>query len=264
MLLLVNFCFFAFFSLGLTQVLVISGRGGRCAVPVGDYFISLFMISALNWSNRHGYDFKMRTNHSFLHLNNHYAKIGHLMEEMQLNLTSEKYKWIMWLDNDTLVTNPQDSLPLGNLYGEYDIIMEGNWKEFEASPIDMYQALNTGVILMRICQASLEFLQELVNCVQEDISSQLVGKFINWESLQDQKIITWMLWKNPGKWKVFLDQRTILNGYWTCYPPSLEKRPLIKHWAGCKFCERGDISEEKRGKCIADFMASWRTLNLGE
>ena len=250
------------FGVAFSEVLVISGRGGRCPVPIGDYLISLFMITATDWCNRHRYSFKMRSTQPFPKLVNHYAKIGHLLDEMQANPTTERFKWFMWLDNDTLVTDPSRSLPLEQLYSGADIVMEGKRSELEENPVDMLRVLNTGVILLRNCAASLEFLQNVAFWAEKDMSAELEGQFVNWESLQDQKIITWLLWKRQAQWRILLDGRGILNGYWTCYPPCHPKKPLIKHWAGCKLCEVGNVTSEKRDNCINDYLATWRQLNL--
>jgi hypothetical protein len=250
-------------SVVISRVLVISGRGGRCSVPIGDYFISLFIISTTDWCNRHGYSFKMRSSQSFPHLVNHYAKIGHLLDEMRANYTRERFDWFMWIDNDTLVSDPIQSLPLEGIYSNVDIVLEGRKNELEKTPVDMFSALNTGVILLRNCPASVEFLENVAYWAKKDISKELEGQFVNWQSLQDQKIITWLIWKRKADWKILLDERGILNGYWTSYSPfSPEKRPLIKHWAGCKFCEIGSISGEKRQKCIDDYLSTWHQLNL--
>ena len=114
------------------------------------------------WCSRHDYQFSFRTNNAIKALNSHWNKIGHLLDLFENHPQQiSKFQWLMWIDNDTLITRPDSALDLKQYSSSIDIVIAGDLNEFNKDPVDMYKALNTGVIILRNSQGSIKFLREI-------------------------------------------------------------------------------------------------------
>lgn len=269
------------FSLNLnnTALLIISARSSkRCHFPEGDFLISLFQKSLTDYSNRHGYSFSFRSDTPFVALQGHWNKIGQLMEALNSE-NINKYNWIMWIDNDTLVCQPSRPLDF-HKYDDYDVIIKGVPGEFEKElpeKIDMYKALNTGVILMKVNDASRNFLNEISAMAlwsAEEKRERLREKFVNYENIQDQAVITYFVYQSMMAKKlnnlapkadairIYIESDDYLNGYWETHQGSLAEKVLFKHWAGCKFCEEAEVNPTLKQKCTADYLQDYTRFHI--
>ena len=257
-------------SITNTRLLIISARGGKCHYQEGDYLMSLFQKGMTDYCNRHSYTFSFHTEDAFPSLPGHWNKIGQLIKAMR-SKSITKYQWIMWIDNDTLVCQPETPINF-DLYNNYDFVIHGNPQEFgkgEKEKIDMYKALNSGIMLLKVGDGALKFLLQIAQFAQwswEEKKMKLEGGYLNFENIQDQAVITYLVHQsiiNPNEFgylKIYIEPNEYLNGFWERYQGGKAQSVLFKHWAGCKFCERSLQLSEHRAKCIADFTRDYERI----
>eukprot|EP00833_Pecoramyces_ruminatium_P006880 jgi/Orpsp1_1/1180912/evm.model.c7180000075104.1 len=96
----------------------------------------------------HGYEFQLRKENYDNERVIFYMKINTVIESMIKGLNEKSYDWILWVDGDTVLTNPNIELEA--------FIPENNNIHFVAA--DDYNGLNAGVFLIRVHSWSLNFL----------------------------------------------------------------------------------------------------------
>lgn len=245
------------------KILFISTRcSGKCYNPTGDYLQTLFLKSIIDYCNRHDYTFSFRTNVANPHLHTHWNKIGHLLDVFE-NKNNSKYEWICWIDNDTLITRPTEAINFSK-YSLFDIVIAGNENLLKESEVDLYKVLNSGVIFLRNTEISRLFLEKiklyalLPIKIQNELAKE--AKFKNYEYLQDQKAITLVIKQNEEiRKQVYFEEYSRINGFWEGYKDP-KSYPIIKHWAGCKFCEKPAIPKANDKACYDDFIATYNNV----
>tara|TARA_B100000700_G_scaffold140250_1_gene156301 strand:- start:5475 stop:6281 length:807 start_codon:yes stop_codon:yes gene_type:complete len=167
-------------------------------------------------------------------------KIRILIEEMK----KKKYEYLMWIDADAFFNNYNIDIS-NEIEEDKEIYMVKHYCEvhkgsiYENTKLTILR-INTGVLLMKISDHNLNFLQKVWN----------KKEYINHQWWEQAAIMDIMGFKselngnlNDNKGNSYLEKVKFLSNNWNSIPSNLElsmekQNPIIIHLAGMKLEER--------------------------
>ncbi|KAG4089179.1 hypothetical protein H8356DRAFT_1055489 [Neocallimastix lanati (nom. inval.)] len=109
----------------------------------------------------HGYDFTFENLNYVAGRQIYFVKIYNLIYKIMEGLKYNKYNWVVWVDSDILVLNPnikiETLLPSEKMKKVNLIVAYDYWGRK-----DICCGINAGVIIMRVCQWSLDMLMRTI------------------------------------------------------------------------------------------------------
>lgn len=137
------------------RVVVVTGsQPAPCKNPVGDHLLLRLFKNKVDYCRIHGYD--IFYNNAMLHpmMSSYWAKIPAIRSAMVAHPEAE---WIWWVDSDAVITD-MDFVPSLDRYNNYNLVVGGsNDSVYGKNPSSF--GLDTGVIYIRNCQWSMEFME---------------------------------------------------------------------------------------------------------
>ncbi|KAJ4973292.1 hypothetical protein NE237_006466 [Protea cynaroides] len=250
------------FSNGKARSLLVTGSPpSPCENPIADHYFLKFIKNKIDYCRIHGIEIIYNMANLDKKLTGYWAKLPLIRRFM---LSHPEMEWIWWMDSDALFTDMEFQIPLSK-YDSYNLIVHGypNLMFEEKS----WTALNTGSILFRNCQWSLDLLDAWAPMGPKGLVRDEAGKILTAElkgrpefEADDQSALIYLL-ISQKQWmeKVFLENSYYLHGYWTGlvdryeemmekYHPGLgdERWPFVTHFVGCKPCgSYGDYPVER-------------------
>ncbi|KAG0592456.1 hypothetical protein KC19_1G253100 [Ceratodon purpureus] len=168
-----------------------------------------------------------------------------------LMLERPDVEWILWMDSDAVFTNMTFKLPLEK-YKEYNMVVQGS--EESVYKQKSWLGLNSGVILLRNCQWSIDLLHEWARFspkgkIRDGAGALLSEAFPDRPQIleaDDQCALIYLLLTQRSRWgpEVYLEHSYHLQGFFevmTMYQSTfpgmgLTWWPVITHFTGCQFC----------------------------
>lgn len=200
------------------RVLLLTGsQPSPCESVIGDYFLLRLFKNKVDYSRIHGYD--IFYNNAFLHpkLDQHWAKPAAIRAAM---LAHPEAEWIWWVDVDAVITNMEFTIPLEK-YKNHNIVLDGLPDEIFGKR--SWLGINSGVVLFRNCQWTMEFLNAWAAMGPITPDSDSWGKIFQStftdktdSKSTDQSAIGYMLLKQYDKWgsKIHLEHEYCFQCYW--------------------------------------------------
>eukprot|EP01102_Stenamoeba_stenopodia_P013984 TRINITY_DN4601_c0_g1_i2.p1 TRINITY_DN4601_c0_g1~~TRINITY_DN4601_c0_g1_i2.p1 ORF type:complete len:367 (-),score=68.66 TRINITY_DN4601_c0_g1_i2:33-1133(-) len=181
---------------------------------IGGRYLDILNMSLTNkqtYAKRHGYDF-----HVDLHMWIDKDRPVAWSKLLAIRKRLDEYKWVMWVDVDTLFMN--FNIKLESLIDEnYDFIVTNDGS-----------GLNSGVMLFRQSQWAKDFLLE---CYQQT-------QFLIHKDIYEQRSIQHLVNTNPenGKHIKYLPQSS-MNSYTRYHAAhyAYKEGEFMVHMAGCRF-----------------------------
>ncbi|KAH7846636.1 hypothetical protein Vadar_016319 [Vaccinium darrowii] len=209
------------------KVLVLTGSQLRpCKNPIGDNLLMRLFKNKVDYCRIHGYD--IFYNNALLHpkMTGYWAKLPAIRAMMVAHPEAE---WIFWIDSDAIFTDMDFKPPLEK-YKDHNLVLDG-W------PNLLYEkkswiAVNSGVVFIRNCQWSMEFLEAWAQMGPQTLNYEKWGEIVTstlsdmmYPVLDDQSALIYLLLKEKDKWgdKIYIENQYVLSGYWAGVIDSYEK-----------------------------------------
>mmetsp|Transcript_22187 Transcript_22187/g.36769 ORF Transcript_22187/g.36769 Transcript_22187/m.36769 type:complete len:290 (+) Transcript_22187:212-1081(+) len=229
-----------------------------CKTDYGDHYNLLSIKNKQDYANIHGYIVFVGSEQIDPSLDGAWNKAA-LMKRL---METTNYEWYVWVDIDALVVNQEFALPLNKYHGRDFILWGQEAQIFDKG--DPHSGLNSGVFLLRKSEWSKQFIDEVCSLGKKDnqevLQNGLQSTFNM--ALFDQNAFVFVL-KKLGRLRsiphIVLERSYYLNGNWRELGPEVlsKKNPFIVHFAGCRFCEGGQIPEEDKTLCKANFLPTF-------
>lgn len=266
----------AFNSHGKPRILLVTGSPPKpCDNPAGDHYLLKSIKNKIDYCRLHGIDIFYNLAHLDAEMAGYWSKLPLVRKLM---LTHPEMEWIWWMDSDAMLTDMVFELPLEK-YKNHNFILHGWEKEIYEKRT--WVGLNTGSLLIRNCQWSLDLLDAWAPMgpkgkIREEAGKVLTDALAGRPAFEadDQSALIYLLITQKDKWggKVYLENRYYLHGYWVAivekfeeniekYRPGYgdERWPFVTHFVGCKPCgSYGDYSVER---CLKQME---RAFNFGD
>ncbi|MCO5561278.1 hypothetical protein L7F22_014899 [Adiantum nelumboides] len=246
-----------------------------CDNPAGDHYLLKSIKNKIDYCRLHGIDIFYNLAHLDAEMAGYWSKLPLVRKLM---LTHPEMEWIWWMDSDEMLTDMVFELPLEK-YKNFNFILHGWEKEIYEK--QTWVGLNTGSLLIRNCQWSLDLLDAWAPMgpkgkIREEAGKVLTDALVGRPAFEadDQSALIYLLVTEKDKWgdKVFLESSYYLHGYWVAiveryeenilkYRPGFgdERWPFVTHFVGCKPCgSYGDYSVER---CLKQME---RAFNFGD
>lgn len=206
-----------FASRGANRVLLVTGsQPWRCESNLGDFLLLRLFKNKVDYCRIQGYE--IFYNNAFLEtkMDDHWAKPAAIRASM---LAHPDKEWIWWVDSDAVFTDMEFRLPLDK-YKNYNLVVNG-WPDLikERS----WLGLNTGVLLFRNCQWTLDLLSAWASM------SQLSPDYDKWGQIfkatfkdrdearsSDQTAMVYLVLKHNDTWgdKIYYEDEYCFQCYW--------------------------------------------------
>ncbi|XP_059645585.1 galactomannan galactosyltransferase 1-like [Cornus florida] len=200
------------------RVFVVSGsQPSACRNPIGDHFLLRLFKNKVDYCRIHGYD--IFYNNALLHPNMHsfWAKIPVVRATMVAHPEAE---WIWWVDSDAVFTDMDFKLPLEK-YKDHNLVVDG-W------PGLIYEhrswvGLNAGVLLIRNCQWSIDFMEVWASMGPQTPNYEKWGETFKsalkdkeYPESDDQSALVYLMLEGKDTWatKIYLENQYCFQGYW--------------------------------------------------
>eukprot|EP00899_Mesostigma_viride_P008132 jgi/Mesvir1/1731/Mv21183-RA.1 len=218
----------------------------------------------------------------------------HAMEAAQGRAGQGAPDWLVWLDEDLLVTDMAYRTPWSR-YDGFDLVMWGEWEPLleEGLPEGWANHLNTGVMYVRNSAWSLALLRSLAEQRRKVDSETAYAELLGdpWGDKQgslgfyEQAALSYWVKQHPeeARQHIYFERSWIINGFWrhhkaSDYNPRTGRRirpafnpegdgappirqsdmmPFTKHYMGCTWCRDSGPPEE----CILDVVETWHWLD---
>lgn len=261
---------------GKPRILLVTGSPPKpCDNPAGDHYLLKSIKNKIDYCRLHGIDIFYNVAHLDAEMAGYWSKLPLIRKLM---LTHPEMEWIWWMDSDAMLTDMVFELPLEK-YKDHNFILHGWEKEIYEKRA--WVGLNTGSLLIRNCQWSLDLLDTWAPMgpkgkIREEAGKVLTDALVGRPEFEadDQSALIYLLITQRDKWgdKVFLENSYYLHGYWVAivekfeenidkYRPGYgdERWPFVTHFVGCKPCgSYGDYSVER---CLKQME---RAFNFGD
>ena len=244
-------------------MLLVSGSPPNpCDNPIGDHYLLKSIKNKIDYCRLHGIEIVYNMAYLDKDLSGYWAKLPLIR---RLMLSHPEIEWIWWMDSDALFTDMVFEIPVKK-YENYNMVIHGY-------PDLLYEkkswiALNTGSVLFRNCQWTLDLLDAWAPMGPKGPTREEAGRittaFLSGRpafEADDQSALIYLLITQKDVWmdKVFVENSYYLHGFWTGlvdkyeemvekYHPGLgdERWPFVTHFVGCKPCgSYGDYPVEK-------------------
>lgn len=245
------------------RMLMVSGSPPNpCDNPIGDHYLLKSVKNKIDYCRIHGIEIVYNMAHLDRDLSGYWAKLPLIR---RLMLSHPEIEWIWWIDSDALFTDIVFEIPVKKYEG-FNLVIHGY-------PDLLFEkhswiALNTGSMLFRNCQWTLDFFDVWAPMGPKgptrDEAGRVLTAFLSGRpafEADDQSALIYLLITQKDKWmdKVFVENSYYLHGFWTGlvdkyeqmvekYHPGLgdERWPFVTHFVGCKPCgSYGDYPVEK-------------------
>jgi len=248
---------------GKPRILLLSGSPPNpCDNPIGDHYLLKSIKNKIDYCRLHGIEILYNMAHLDKELSGYWAKLPLIR---RLMLSHPEIEWIWWMDSDALFTDMVFEIPVKK-YEAYNMVIHG----YPDLLFDKksWIALNTGSVLFRNCQWTLDLLDAWAPMGPRgpirDEAGRVLTAFLSGRpsfEADDQSALIYLLITQKDIWmnKVFVENSYYLHGFWTGlvdkyeemvkkYHPGLgdERWPFVTHFVGCKPCgSYGDYPVEK-------------------
>ncbi|KAK9675956.1 hypothetical protein RND81_11G044200 [Saponaria officinalis] len=245
------------------KILLVSGSPPNpCDNPIGDHYLLKSLKNKIDYCRIHGIELTYNMAHLDKDLSGYWAKLPLIR---RLMLTHPEIEWIWWMDSDALFTDMVFEIPIKK-YSGHNLVIHG----YPDLLFDKksWIALNTGSVLFRNCQWTLDLLDTWAPMGPKGPTRDEAGKVLTgflsgrpaFEA-DDQSALIYLLISQKERWmeKVYVENSYYLHGFWAGlvdkyeeyvekYHPGLgdERWPFVTHFVGCKPCgSYGDYPVEK-------------------
>ncbi|XP_074302671.1 putative xyloglucan 6-xylosyltransferase 3 [Silene latifolia] len=245
------------------RILLVSGSPPNpCDNPLGDHYLLKSIKNKIDYCRIHGIEIVYNMAHLDKDLSGYWAKLPLIR---RLMLTHPDIEWIWWMDSDALFTDMVFEIPVKK-YDGYNLVIHG----YPDLLFDKksWIALNTGSVLFRNCQWTLDLLDTWAPMGPKGPTRDNAGKVLTgflsgrpaFEA-DDQSALIYLLISQKEKWmsNVYVENSYYLHGFWAGlvdkfeeyaekHHPGLgdERWPFVTHFVGCKPCgSYGDYPVEK-------------------
>ncbi|KAL2634831.1 hypothetical protein R1flu_006310 [Riccia fluitans] len=235
------------------KVLLVSGSGAReCPDVRGTHFLLKSLKNKIDYARMHDMEFYYNMDNLDKELLGWWMKIPIIRAMLLAHPDAE---WIWWVDSDAVFTDMIFEPPFES-YKDVNLVLWGDegrvFKERD------FISINAGILIVRNCQWSLDFLDSFIPMgpygqVRDDYGKMLTEYLSERPAIQadDQSAIIYMLNTEKEKWapKVHFETTFTLSGSWKYITKDFEKLaaeygpgfgdyrcPLITHFAGCQPC----------------------------
>lgn len=250
---------------GKPRMLLVSGSPPNpCDNPIGDHYLLKSIKNKIDYCRLHGIEIVYNMAHLDKDLSGYWSKLPLIR---RLMLSHPEIEWIWWMDSDALFTDMVFEIPVSK-YEDHNLVIHGYPDLlFEKKS---WIALNTGSVLFRNCQWTLDLLDTWAPMGPKgptrDEAGRLVTAFLSGRpafEADDQSALIYLLISQKEVWmnKVFVENSYYLHGFWTGlvdkyeemlekYHPGLgdERWPFVTHFVGCKPC--GSYADYPVEKCL--------------
>lgn len=250
---------------GKPRILLVSGSPPNpCDNPLGDHYLLKSIKNKIDYCRLHGIEILYNMAYLDKDLSGYWSKLPLIR---RLMLSHPEIEWIWWMDSDALFTDMVFEIPVEK-YENHNMVIHGY-------PDLLYEkkswiALNTGSVLFRNCQWTLDLLDTWAPMGPQgptrDEAGRIVTEFLSGRpsfEADDQSALIYLLITQKDVWmdKVFVENSYYLHGFWTGlvdkyeemaekYHPGLgdERWPFVTHFVGCKPC--GSYADYPVEKCL--------------
>lgn len=261
---------------GKPRILLVTGSPPKpCDNPAGDHYLLKSIKNKIDYCRLHNIEIFYNLAHLDAEMAGYWSKLP-LMRKLMLS--HPDVEWLWWMDSDAMLTDMVFELPLEK-YKNHNFILHGWEKEIYEKKT--WVGLNTGSLLLRNCQWSLDLLDAWAPMGPKGVVREEAGKVLT-EALEgrpafeadDQSALIYLLITQRDLWgsKVYLENSYYLHGYWVAIVETLEeviekhhpgygdeRWPFVTHFVGCKPCgSYGDYSVER---CLKQME---RSFNFGD
>lgn len=250
---------------GKPRILLVSGSPpSPCDNPIGDHYLLKSIKNKIDYCRLHGIEIVYNMAHLDKYLSGYWSKLPLIR---RLMLSHPEVEWIWWMDSDALFTDMVFEIPV-HKYENHNLVIHG----YPDLLFDKksWIALNTGSVLFRNCQWTLDLLDTWAPMGPKgptrDNAGRIVTAFLSGRpafEADDQSALIYLLISQKDIWmdKVFVENSYYLHGFWTGlvdkyeemvekYHPGLgdERWPFVTHFVGCKPC--GSYADYPVEKCL--------------
>ncbi|CAK9155571.1 unnamed protein product [Ilex paraguariensis] len=200
------------------RVLMVSGsQPSPCRNPIGDNLLLRFFKNKVDYCRIHGYDIFYNNVLLQPKMFSYWAKIPVVRAAMVAHPEAE---WIWWVDSDAAFTDMDFKLPLDR-YRNHNLVVHG-WSHLIYDK-KSWTSINAGVLLIRNCQWSLDFMEVWASMGPQTPKYDRWGKILRstlndkmFPESDDQSGLVYLLLKERDKWgdKVYLEGEYYFEGYW--------------------------------------------------
>ncbi|KAK6923162.1 Glycosyltransferase 34 [Dillenia turbinata] len=200
------------------RVLLVTGsQPSPCKNPGGDNFLLRSFKNKVDYCRIHGCE--VFYNQALLQRNmtSYWAKYPIIKAAM---LAHPETEWIWWVDADAIFTDMDFKLPLDR-YNAHNLVVNG-WPDmlFEKKS---WVGLNAGVLLIRNCQWSMDFMDVWAGMGPQSPKYKYWGKVQKsifkdktFPESDDQTALAYLIVREGRKWgdKIYLETAYSFHGYW--------------------------------------------------
>ncbi|KAL3692991.1 hypothetical protein R1sor_006642 [Riccia sorocarpa] len=239
----------------------------ECPDVRGTHFLLKAMKNKIDYARMHDFDFYYNMDNLDKELLGWWMKIPIIRAML---LAHPEAEWIWWVDSDAVFTDMIFEPPFEK-YTNSNLVLWGDnkWVYEDKS----YIGLNAGIMILRNCQWSIDFLDSFIPMGPNGDSEQygdMLAKFMTQRPAmraEDQSAIIYKLNTEREKWapKVLFENSFTLSGSWHSYTHNFEKMmaehspgfgdwrsPLITHFAGCQPCSPGTWANFDLDRCYGE------------
>ncbi|KAM3313756.1 hypothetical protein ACQJBY_032959 [Aegilops geniculata] len=233
---------------GRPRVLLVTGSApARCPDPDGDHLLLRAFKNKADYCRVHGLEVYYNTAFLDAEMTGFWAKLPLLRSLM---MAHPEVELLWWVDSDAVFTDMRFELPWER-YSAHNLVLHG-W-EAKVYEEKSWVGVNTGSILIRNCQWSLDLLHAMAPMGPRGPVRDMYGELFTRElsgrppfEADDQSALIYLLVTQRERWgdKVFFENSYELNGFWELIVDRYEELrrtgawPLVTHFVGCKPCRR--------------------------
>ncbi|XP_047313174.1 galactomannan galactosyltransferase 1-like [Impatiens glandulifera] len=208
------------------RVVVVTGsQPAPCKSPSGDHVLLRLFKNKVDYCRIHGYD--IFYNNAMLHpkMTSYWAKIPAIRSAMVAHPEAE---WVWWVDSDAVFTD-MDFVPSLERFNNYNLVLGGsNDSVYGKNPSSL--GLDTGVIYIRNCQWSMDFIEDWAKMGPQTRDYNRWGQILTstfkdklMPDSDDQSAMIYLLRENK-KWseKTMVEKNPKPNKNWSTLVTTLE------------------------------------------
>jgi xyloglucan 6-xylosyltransferase len=261
---------------GKPHILLVTGSPPKpCDNPMGDHYLLKSIKNKIDYCRVHHIEIFYNLAHLDREMSGYWSKLPLLRKLM---LSHPELEWVWWVDSDAMFTDMVFELPLEKYEG-YNFVLHG-WEK-EVYEKRTWVGLNTGSLLIRNCQWSLDLLDAWAPMGPKGAVREEAGKILSAAlegrpdfEADDQSALIYLLITQRDVWgdKVFLESSYYLHGYWVAIVDKYEENmvkshpgygderwPFVTHFVGCKPC--GSYGDYPVERCLKQME---RSFNFGD
>ncbi|XP_027346404.1 glycosyltransferase 6-like [Abrus precatorius] len=203
------------------RILLVTGsQPSPCKNRIGDHLLLRCFKNKVDYCRIHGCEVYYNNLHLQPKMDSYWAKLPVIRSTM---MAHPEIEWIWWMDSDAVFTDMEFTVPLER-YKDHNLVVHG-WANMVYSDNEnkSWTGLNTGAMLIRNCQWSMELLDVWSKMGPSSPDYEKWGRVLKsmfkdivFPLPNDQSSLIYLLYKERRKWgdKTYLEEDYYLESYW--------------------------------------------------